>query len=87
MNNNPMLRDISQLSKDEKLLLVEALWNSISSTPEQVEIPTHHKDILEQRLRSLDREKEDLTCKDVNEKYLLIAIPKSHLSLLKFTDH
>jgi hypothetical protein len=30
------------------------LWDSIASDPEQVDIPEHHKSILQERLQTLD---------------------------------
>jgi putative addiction module component (TIGR02574 family) len=46
-----LINELSQLNKNEKLLLVEALWDSIASDPD------HHKSILEQRLQTLEEEK------------------------------
>ncbi|MCH2450858.1 MAG: addiction module protein [Gracilimonas sp.] len=37
-------------------MLVEALWDSIASDPEQVGFPEHHKSILEERLQTLDED-------------------------------
>jgi putative addiction module component (TIGR02574 family) len=45
-----LIKELSRLNKNEKLLLVEALWDSISSDPNEVEVPDHHKSILEKRL-------------------------------------
>ena len=51
-----LIKEISQLNKNEKIILVEALWDSIASDPEQVELPEHHKSILEERLKTLDED-------------------------------
>jgi putative addiction module component (TIGR02574 family) len=66
-----LINELSQLNKNEKLLLVEALWDSIASDPEEVEVPDHHKSILEQRLKTLEEDKKNGTSwKEVRQKYL-----------------
>ena len=47
-------KQLSKLNKNEKLLLVEALWDSIAADPDNLDIPDHHKSILDQRLESLE---------------------------------
>jgi putative addiction module component (TIGR02574 family) len=51
-----LIKELSRLNKNEKIILVEALWNSIASDPEQVDVPEHHKSILEERLQTLDKD-------------------------------
>lgn len=51
-------KQIEKLSKSEKLLLVEALWDSIASEPEDVPLPEHHKSVLDERLKTLDEDTE-----------------------------
>jgi putative addiction module component (TIGR02574 family) len=51
-----LIKELSQLNKNEKIILVEALWDSIASDPEQVDVPEHHKSILEERLQTLDKD-------------------------------
>ena len=51
-------KEIEKLNKSEKLLLVEALWDSIASEPEDVPLPEHHKAILDERLKTLDEDTE-----------------------------
>lgn len=66
-----LINELSQLNKNEKLLLVEALWDSIASDPEEVEVPDHHKSILEQRLQTLEEDKENgASWKEIRQKYL-----------------
>lgn len=66
-----LINELSQLNKNEKLLLVEALWDSIASDPEEVEVPDHHKSILEKRLQTLKKDKENgASWKEVRQKYL-----------------
>lgn len=45
--------EIRQLSLPEKFALLEKVWSEIAVTPEQVEVPQWHKDILDQRDLSL----------------------------------
>lgn len=66
-----LINELSQLNKNEKLLLVEALWDSIASDPEEVEVPDHHKSILEQRLKTLEEDKKNgSSWNEVRQKYL-----------------
>lgn len=66
-----LINELSQLNKNEKLLLVEALWDSIASDPEDIEVPDHHKSILEQRLKTLEENKKNgSSWKEVRQKYL-----------------
>ncbi|MEX0778723.1 MAG: addiction module protein [Balneolales bacterium] len=50
-------KQLSKLNKNEKLLLVEALWDSIASDPEDVELPANHKAIIEERLKTFEEDK------------------------------
>lgn len=52
-----LIKQLSRLDKNEKLILVEALWDSIVSDPDKVEIPEHHQLIIEQRLQSINEDK------------------------------
>jgi putative addiction module component (TIGR02574 family) len=45
------LPEISKLSTPEKILLVEDLWDSISSDKSSVSVPKSHKDELDKRLK------------------------------------
>ena len=66
-----LINELSQLNKNEKLLLVEALWDSIASDPTEVEVPDHHKSILEKRLQTLEQDKANgSSWKKVRQKYL-----------------
>lgn len=66
-----LINELSQLSKNEKLLLVEALWDSIATDPEEVAVPDHHKTILEKRLQTLEEDKKNgSSWKEVRRKYL-----------------
>ena len=42
--------DLERLSLDERLQLMEVLWNSIASAVDEMEIPESHKVELERRI-------------------------------------
>jgi len=66
-----LLDELSKLNKSEKLILVEALWDSIASDPSEVEVPEHHKVIIEERLRTLDQDKKSgSSWEKIRQKYL-----------------
>ena len=66
-----LIDELSQLKKSEKLILVEALWDSIASDPSEVEVPEHHKAIIEGRLKTLEQDKETgYSWEKVRQKYL-----------------
>ncbi len=66
-----LIKELSRLNKNEKIILVEALWDSIASDPEQVDVPEHHKNILEQRLQTLDEDAANgKSWDEIREKYL-----------------
>lgn len=50
MSFNLPLKD---MSLHEKLVAMESLWEDITRTPESVESPAWHKDILEERRQRL----------------------------------
>ncbi len=66
-----LIKELTRLSTNEKLLLIEALWDSIASDPDQVEIPEHHKTILEERLKTLEQDKSNGTSRnELRDEYL-----------------
>jgi putative addiction module component (TIGR02574 family) len=66
-----LIKELSRLNKSEKIILVEALWDSIASDPEQVDVPEHHRSILEERLQTLDKDTSNGKAWDENrDKYL-----------------
>ncbi|WP_089728094.1 addiction module protein [Candidatus Thiosymbion oneisti] len=46
--------DLAAIPIDQRIRLVEDLWDSIAEFPEAVEIPAWHKTELERRLREYD---------------------------------
>jgi len=66
-----LLDELSQLKKSEKLILVEALWDSIASDPLDVEFPEHHKAIIQERLETLEEDKKSgASWEEIRQKYL-----------------
>jgi putative addiction module component (TIGR02574 family) len=51
-----VIQQINKLTKSEKLLLVEALWDSIADDPSVIEIPELHIKELQSRLDTLDED-------------------------------
>jgi len=48
--------DISSLSPDERLELLEQLWDSLSSTPRAIPLTDAQREELDRRLDDLERE-------------------------------
>lgn len=43
------LSEIKQMSKQEKLHLMETIWQQLSSDEQQIEVPQSHKEMLDKR--------------------------------------
>jgi len=48
--------DITSLSSEERLRLLDELWESLSATPEAIPLTTAQREELDRRLDELDRE-------------------------------
>ena len=48
--------DIANLSSEERLRLLEELWDSLSATPEAVPLTNAQREELDRRLDELDRD-------------------------------
>ena len=48
--------DIAKLSPEERLELLEQLWDSLSATPEAIPLTDAQREELDRRLDDLDRE-------------------------------
>ena len=48
--------DITTLSREEQLQLLEKLWDSLSSTPEAIPLTDGQREELDRRLDELDRD-------------------------------
>jgi putative addiction module component (TIGR02574 family) len=59
--NKPLTPDeICQMTVAERLELIGQVWDTLVETPEAVEVPQWHKDVLEERLAALDRDPSQL---------------------------
>ena len=47
--------DIAKLTPDERLRLIDELWESLRATPEAMRLTPQQKDELDRRLDELDR--------------------------------
>lgn len=54
------IMDLHRLSQQEKLILIEEIWDSITHGQEEPESPDWHKEVLRKRLEMLDEGKEAL---------------------------
>jgi putative addiction module component (TIGR02574 family) len=45
-----LLDEILRLPIDQRLELVERVWDSIAATPESIPVPEWHKEVLDHRL-------------------------------------
>ncbi|MDH5680319.1 MAG: addiction module protein [Spirochaetota bacterium] len=50
--------EVAGMSIEDKIILVEELWDSIAETPEKVEIPEWHKNQLKQRMEDYSSQQE-----------------------------
>lgn len=48
--------DISDLSTDERLALIEELWDSVAATPAELMLTDAQRDELDRRLDEMDRD-------------------------------
>ena len=46
---------LAQMSLDDKLLPMELLWGELSKTPERLEAPHWHRELLLQRLNQVQK--------------------------------
>jgi len=46
---------LAQMSLDDKLLAMELLWGELSKTPERLEAPHWHRELLPQRLNQVQQ--------------------------------
>ena len=50
MTPKALLDEILQLPADDRLRLVEEIWDSLASSPDQVPVPDWHRGVLDKRL-------------------------------------
>ncbi len=66
-----LIKELSQLNRNEKIMLVEALWDSIASDPDQLNVPEYHQKIIKQRLKTLDDDKANgKSWDEIREKFM-----------------
>lgn len=46
--------DLKALSVEERLDLIERIWDTLTEHPEQIPVPAWHRELLEERLGELD---------------------------------
>ncbi|MCX6290419.1 MAG: addiction module protein [Bacteroidetes bacterium] len=64
------LKEILSLTREEKIALVQTLWDDISSDQSNSSIPEEHKILLEQTLQRIAEGKSQfLQWNEVKEKY------------------
>jgi putative addiction module component (TIGR02574 family) len=51
---NPLYQAVFALSFDEKLQLVQDLWDHLAATPESIPMPEWHKEELDRRLAEVE---------------------------------
>jgi putative addiction module component (TIGR02574 family) len=54
-----ILQDILKLSVSERILMVEAIWDSIAEKEDQVELPSEVKQLLDDRFESHSRNRNE----------------------------
>jgi putative addiction module component (TIGR02574 family) len=50
MSARPILDEILRLPPDQRLQLVEDIWESLAASPENVPVPEWHRQLLDDRL-------------------------------------
>lgn len=50
MSARPILEDILRLPPDQRLRLVEDIWESLAASPADVPVPDWHRELLDERL-------------------------------------
>jgi putative addiction module component (TIGR02574 family) len=47
--------DIKALSVEERLELIERIWDTLTETPDQIPLPDWHRELLDERLREFEK--------------------------------
>ena len=50
MTARPILDEILRLPPDQRLRLVEDIWDSLAASPDDVPVPDWHRELLDDRL-------------------------------------
>lgn len=67
MTPNALLDEILRLPADERLRLVEDVWNSLAASPDAVGVPDWHREELDRRLAD-PTEEATLSLNDVRSR-------------------
>jgi putative addiction module component (TIGR02574 family) len=67
MTPNALLEEILRLPVDERLELLEQVWDSIAADPSQLPVPEWHKEELDRRLA--DASPERLTWDEAKSRF------------------
>jgi putative addiction module component (TIGR02574 family) len=67
MTPRPLLDEILRLPADQRLKLVEDIWDSLAASPTDVPVPQRHVDELDRRLANPD-ERATLTWEQVQAR-------------------
>jgi putative addiction module component (TIGR02574 family) len=59
MSGRPDFETLRELPADERLGLVEAVWNSVVTYPTSMPLPDWHLDVLRQRMADDDAARDD----------------------------
>lgn len=54
------ITEIKQLPLNEKLQIMEALWEDLRASPDGVPVPDWHKQVLDQRRKALQEGREEV---------------------------
>ncbi len=67
MTPNALLDEILRLPPEQRLRLVEEVWDSLASSPETVGVPAWHREELDQRMAD-PNEQATITWQDVQTR-------------------
>jgi Putative addiction module component len=54
------IAEVRQLPSAEKLQILEAIWEDLRAQAEQVAVPRWHRDLLDDRRKAVEKEREPL---------------------------
>jgi putative addiction module component (TIGR02574 family) len=66
-----LLDEILRLPIDQRLELVERVWDSIAASPESIPVPEWHKEVLDRRL---GQDPEERTWLGMNSRYSCVTV-------------
>lgn len=63
------IEDILKLSKSERILIVEKIWDSIAAEKQDTSLPEWKKQLIEERLAEYDKNKSGENWEEVKKRY------------------